>query len=68
MTKPELDRYVTLWSKKNNEAKTQAIDELSGMKDDTADEIERLTRVADQELDYYNKGMENLFKGTKCRE
>ena len=32
------------------------------MKDDTADEIERLTRVADQELDYYNKVWKDSLK------
>lgn len=62
MTKPELDRYVTLWRKKNNEAKAQAIDELSPLKEETSLEIKRLTREADKELDYYNKVWKDSLK------
>lgn len=62
MTQPELDRYVLLWRKKNNEARTQALDELSGMKEDTNTQIKKLTREADIELEYYNKVWKDSLK------
>lgn len=53
LTKPELDKYVSLWKMKYNDAKTQAVGELSGMQVASSVEIQALTKTASTELDDY---------------
>ena len=53
LTAPELDKYVTLWKMKYNDAKTQAVGELEGMRVASSDEIRALTATASTELDTY---------------
>ena len=61
MSKPELERYSTLWQKKNTEIREQATDELSGLRDDTDAQIKTLKRTAKAELKYYNKVWEDAL-------
>ena len=61
MSKPELERYSTLWQKKNTEIREQATDELSGLRKDTDSEIKSLTKAAKSELKTLNNEWEDAL-------
>lgn len=65
---PELNRYVYLWQQKHEDAKSQAINELSSLKKETTDKIAELNIEATKELDSYrntwNSQMKTLTKDT----
>lgn len=50
MTSSELDEYVRLWTEKHKLASTQAAQELTGLKNETAKKINELRSAANKEL------------------
>lgn len=50
MTSSELDEYVRLWTEKHKLASTQAAQELTGLKNETAKKINELRLAANKEL------------------
>jgi tape measure domain-containing protein len=51
----ELTKYTSLWRSKHALAKTQATEELEGMRMETVTKIQELTQTASVELDEYRK-------------
>ncbi|MEC1878396.1 hypothetical protein [Bacillus subtilis] len=60
MTSSELDEYVRLWTEKHKLASTQAAQELTGLKNETAKKINELRSAANKEL--------NLLKSDYMRK
>ena len=53
MTAEELTTYVTLWQQKHNQAKTQALSELDGLRIETENKISQLKLDAAKQLATY---------------
>ena len=51
----ELDIYVSLWRRKHSEARSQAVDELHGLRLDTNIKIAELNTQAEKELEAYKQ-------------
>ena len=55
LTAGDLDTYVIMWGKKHKEARTQAVDELEGMRIDTDKKISELNTQAETDLEGYKQ-------------
>ncbi len=70
LSESELNQYVNLWREKSRIAKDQAINELSGLKEETSTKIKELTDQANTDLTtYYNeykKAMKDLGTSIKA--
>jgi hypothetical protein len=51
LSQPELDKFVTLWQQKSNQAKTKAISELEGMRIENLKKINQLHLDTSKELE-----------------
>ena len=55
LTSEELTKYSELWRTKHEQAKTQALKELEGLKNETSDKIKALEAQAKEDLDALQK-------------
>ena len=59
MTDSELEKYVSLWSVKHAQARSQAVDELKGLRIETLNNIKQLRVDAEEKLEEYRKTLES---------
>lgn len=59
---PELERYASLWQTKHNLARTQAVDELEGLREDTREKISAITEESRTELEELRRTWETQMR------
>lgn len=62
LTDEQLNQYVSLWQNKTALAKSEAVEELSGLKEETSKKIEELNVQANKDLKSYYKEYKSAMK------
>lgn len=62
LSAPELNTYVSLWQSKHDQAKTQAVSELEGLRTETLTKIDQINADAKTSLDSYKTMWSNQMK------